>query len=209
MNLKHVLSLFLVILVAGCVAQEEENKVSVKKLGGGEMNLEGKNVVMIIAPENFRDEELMEPKEVLENYGANVTIASKGTTSAKGKLGAIVSVDMDISEINVDDFDAVVFVGGSGASIYFDDERAREIATEAYEKGKVVAAICIAPSILANAGILEGKKVTSFPSEEKNLEAHGATYTGADVEVDGNIVTASGPHAASEFGEKIAELLSK
>lgn len=171
------------------------------------MDLAGKSILMVIAPENFRDEELLEPKDVFENAGALVTIASKGTDSAKGSYGALVTVDLDIKEVNAEDYDAVVFIGGSGSSVYFEDETAQNLAKEAYEMGKVVGAICIAPSILANAGLLEGKRATSFPSEEKNLAGHGAVYTGSSVEQDGRIITGNGPNAATEFGQKIAEAL--
>ena len=190
------LSVLVFFLVLGCVQK-----------GGDEMNLTGKKVVMIIAPENFRDEELMRPKEILQGYGAKVVIASKGVEVATGMLGASVPVDLDISDVNVDDYDAVIFVGGSGASTYFNDTTAHEIAKTAYEKGKVIGAICIAPSTLANAGVLNGKRATSWPSERKNLESKGATYVEQPVVVDGRIVTANGPSAASEFGKKIAELL--
>ena len=71
----------------------------------------------------------------------------------------------------------------------------------------MVAAICIAPSTLANAGLLEGKRVTSFASEKQNIESKGATYTGGMLEMDGKIITANGPQAARAFGKKIAELL--
>ena len=174
-----------------------------------DMDLTEKNILMIVAPGNFRDEELLNTKEVLESSGASVTIASKDVDSAMGMLGAMVPIDKDISEVNVEDYDAVIFVGGTGASIYFDDETVLKMAKDAYEQGKIVGAICIAPSILANAGILEGKTVTAFSSEQENLESHGANYTGADVERDGNIITANGPQAAYDFGQKIAEALSE
>lgn len=173
------------------------------------MDLEGKKILMVIAPENFRDEEFMEPRDVFESTGAEVTVASKGTDSASGKLGAVVTVDADLSEANAEDYDAVVFVGGSGSSVYFNDKTAHNLARSAYESKKVLGAICIAPSILANAGLLEGKKVTSFPSEKANLQKHGATYTGKSVEADGRIVTANGPGAATEFGQKIAEIINR
>ena len=201
----EIIFLVLVLLTAGCVGDKEKTNV-----GGVEsMDLSGKNILMIIAPENFRDEELLEPKKVFEDHGASVTIASRGVDSARGMLGAIVTVDEDISMVDVDDFDAVVFVGGSGASVYFQDEEVLNLAKEAFEKGKVIGAICIAPSILANAGLLDSKKATSFPSEKENLEAHGAEYTGADVEEDGKIITSTGPQAAAEFGLKITEALSQ
>ncbi|MCD6547055.1 MAG: DJ-1/PfpI family protein [Nanoarchaeota archaeon] len=164
-------------------------------------------VLMIIAPKNFRDEELFHTKEELEKEGNEVTIASTTTEEATGMLGGKAKPEITIDEVNVDDYDAIVFVGGTGASIYFENQRAHEIAKQAYEKGKVVAAICIAPSTLANAGILKGKMATSWPSEETNLLAKGASYTGDPVTVDGKIVTANGPTAARNFGRKIAELL--
>ena len=194
-----------VLLVSGCV--DGAAREGAAKEGGVFVDLEGKKVLMVIAPENFRDEEFMEPKEVFENAGAGVTVASKGVDSAKGMMGAIVTVDSDISETDAGDYDAVVFVGGSGASVYFNDKTAQNLARTAYEKGKIVAAICIAPSTLANAGLLEGKRATSFSSEKGNLEAKGAEYTGAAVEQDGRIITGNGPGAASEFGHKIAEAL--
>ena len=164
-------------------------------------------VLMIIAPRNFRDEELFHTKEELERLGNSITIASKSKETAIGMLGGTVTPDLTLDEVNVDDYDAVVFVGGTGSSIYFNDSRAHEIARSANEKGKIVAAICIAPSTLANAGILSGKRVTSYPSEENNLRSKGAVYTGSRVEKDGNIITADGPGSAREFGRRIAESL--
>lgn len=175
---------------------------------GVEYKIEGKKVAMIIAPNNFRDEELFVPKEILEKSGAKVFVVSKDVSEARGMLGGRAKVEIDLKDLNVDDFDAIVFVGGTGASIYFDDKKALEIAKRAFEKNKVLAAICIAPSILANAGVLEGKRATAFPSEEENLKEKGAIYTDEDVTVDGKIVTAKGPFAAEKFGREIARLLS-
>lgn len=172
------------------------------------VNITGKKVVMIVAPEDFRDEELFETKKVLENSGAKITIASKDVKEATGVLGGSIKVDLNISEVNEKGYDAVVFVGGAGASVYFDDDDALRIAKEFNKSNKVVSAICIAPSILANAGILKGKNATCFSSEKENLESKGAKYTGKSVEVDGKIVTANGPKAASEFGKEIAKKLT-
>ena len=162
---------------------------------------------MIIAPRNFRDEELFHTKEELESSGISVTIASTTTDTATGMLGGTAKPDMTINDVNVDDYDAIVFVGGTGSSIYFNNPKAHEIARSAIEKGKLVGAICIAPSTLANAGLLRGKKATSYPSEEGNLRLKGANYTGNPVEKDGNIITATGPSAAREFGRMIAKSL--
>ncbi|MBM4387792.1 MAG: DJ-1/PfpI family protein [Deltaproteobacteria bacterium] len=166
-----------------------------------------KGVLMVIAPEDFRDEELFRPKKIFEEKGYKVTVASTVKGKVKGMLGGFAEAQAKIAELNIADFSAVIFVGGSGASVYFDDKNVLELAKKAAEKKLLIGAICIAPSILANAGLLKGKKATSFPSEKGNLRDKGADYTGGKVEVDGNIVTASGPEAAEDFGRKIVELL--
>jgi protease I len=191
------LILALMIFISGCIEQKEVS-----------LDLSSKKVLMIVAPANFRDEELLRPKEILEKAKAKITIASKGVKTAKGMLGSSVSVDLDLGQVDVKNYDAIVFVGGTGAEVYFNDSTALKIAREAYEQGKIVAAICIAPSILANAGILEGKQATAFPSEASNLEANGASYTGEAVTIDGRIITAKGPEAASQFGNAIAKALA-
>ncbi|MBU3941311.1 MAG: DJ-1/PfpI family protein, partial [Nanoarchaeota archaeon] len=173
------------------------------------IDLTGKSVLMIIAPSNFRDEELLDTKEVLENYNADVVVASKGVEKAKGSLGAVVDVDLDVSEININDYDAVAFVGGPGADVYFNDETALKIAKDFYNNGKITAAICIAPVILANAGVLDGKKATVFSTGKNDIIAKGAAYTGESVTQDGRIITANGTNAAKSFGQAIAKELAK
>lgn len=164
-------------------------------------------VLMIIAPRNFRDEELFHTKEELEAAGNSVMISSTTIDTATGMLGRTVKPDITINDVNIDDYDAVVFVGGTGSSIYFNNPKTHEIARAANEKEKIIGAICIAPSILANAGLLNGKKATSYSSEESNLRSNGANYTGNPVEKDGNIITADGPSSAREFGRTIAKSL--
>ena len=168
----------------------------------------GMKVLMIIAPKDFRDEEFFEPKEIFQKAGLQIAVASKGVKEARGLLGGSTPVDVDITQVNLNDYDAVVFVGGPGSNIYFNDSTALELAKSAYQSQKIIGAICIAPSILANAGILEGKKVTAFPSEAENLKAKGAQYTGENVAVDGKIITASGPQAARQFGEAMVKALT-
>ncbi len=166
-------------------------------------------VLMIIAQNGFRDEEFFEPRDIFVKNGIEVKVASERIGMARGKLSGTVMSDLTVGESRESDFDAVVFVGGPGAAVYLNDPAAHKLAKDFYEAGKIVAAICMAPSILANAGILSGKKATAFPNEKANLVAHGAEFTGATVEVDGKIVTGCGPEAAKEFGEKIVELLKQ
>jgi len=174
-----------------------------------EANMAGKKAVMIIAAEGFRDEELLEPKAVMEKAGVRVDIASTITTKAKGMLGAVVTPDKLVSDINTADYDAIIFVGGPGCRQYWYDSAAHSIIKESVASGKITAGICSAGVTLANAGVLMGKKATVFPSDRQALIDMGANYTGKSVEVDGNIVTADGPSSAKAFGEKIVEKLGK
>ncbi len=209
--------ILLVFGMMGCVKKEtskiqdtlDEGK-AVEKGGEEKMvDLSGKRVLMVIAPNNFREEELLEPKNVLGSLGAEVIVASKGVSEAKGVMGTTVKIDKDLSEIKAGDYDGVVFVGGPGASIYFSDPLVLGLAKEAVLKGKVVGAICIAPTILAKAGVVAGKRMTAFSSEENSLVNSGATFTGVSVEVDEKIITADGPVSSRSFGEKIAEVLGE
>lgn len=193
-------------IIWGCKQEAEEAQTRTEKLTQ-EGSLSGKKVVMIIAPQNFRDEELLQPKDILTEKGAQVKIASASLEAAVGMLGAEVKPDMLVSEIKPEDWDVIILVGGAGASHYWDDLSIHSMLNEAVKQNKIVGAICFAPVTLANAGILSGKKATVFASETKKLADKGAECTGKDVERDGNIITASGPQAAKEFGNAIASAL--
>jgi protease I len=165
-----------------------------------------KKILMVIAPVDFRDEEYFETRKILEDVGNKITVANSTGQHSKSMFGKVVKPDKTIYDINAKDFDAIIFVGGSGTTVYHNNKQAINLAKEFYNAGKVVAAICIAPTILVNAGILDKKKATAFPSERDNINAIG-TYTGKPVEQDGKIITANGPQAAKDFGKTIAEAL--
>jgi len=164
-------------------------------------------ILSVIAPENFQDKEYEDSKEALEAAGHDVIVASTAGT-AYGKFGAEVDVDVLLSDVKVDDYDAIMFIGGPGSVEYFDDPTALNLAQDFYNAGKLTTAICAAPSILANAGLLEGINATCWKGESDNLEDNGANYTGKNVEVDGLIITGDGPMSAAKFGETIAKVLA-
>ena len=170
--------------------------------------LSAMKVLMIIARSNFRDEEYLEPRKALESAGVVVSVASSSLETAVGMLGMRVKPDMLIGTVREEDYDGIVFIGGGGAKEYFNDPVALDLAKKFSSHGKLTSAICIAPATLANAGVLKGKKATSFPSSEGALRAHGAVVTKDEVVTDGRIVTAVGPEAARKFGEKLVDVLS-
>jgi len=166
-----------------------------------------KSALLVIAPSIFRDEEYAEPKRILEARGAEVTTASVVTGECVGKLGLRATAQISVDDAVARDWDSVTFVGGAGAQTYFDDPAAHRLASKTLERGRVLSAICIAPSVLARAGLLDGVRATAFPSQEADLREHGAVWTGEPVTIDGLILTGNGPEAATRFGSALADLL--
>jgi len=212
--MKRVLSVIVAVILsgslfAGCKEKQEGIEVGTDEAATEVASLAGKRVVMIIAPQNFRDEELLEPKRILTEKGAEVKVASASLEVAGGMLGAEIQPDVLISDIDPDQWDAIILIGGTGASRYWEDTSVHSLLNEAVKQNKIVGAICIAPVTLANAGILSGKRATVFISERQRLADKGANYTLKDEQRDGNIITASGPPAAKEFGETIARALAE
>jgi protease I len=161
-------------------------------------------VLMVVAPERFRDEELFETRAVLTAAGHAITVASTRAGRCPGSRGGHVDVALTLDKARSADYDAVVFVGGGGSKLLFNDPSALRIAREIARAGRVLAAICLAPVILANAGV----QATVAGTEARTLETAGARYTGLGVTVDGMLVTANGPKSSHLFGERIAELLA-
>ena len=180
-----------------------------------EKNLAGAKILMVIAPEKFRDEEFNVPFALFTERGAKVTVTSLKTGTATGMFGTKVAIHTTLDDLRAEDFDAVVFVGGAGTPVVRADLRAVELAKAAKNR-PVLAAICWSPTILAKAGVLAGKKATVWLGDDaeyktttdKVLEKFGARFTGEAVTRDGNIVTGNGPVAARPFAEAVAELLA-
>ncbi len=172
-----------------------------------------KKIVMVIAFKNFRDEEYFEPKEVFERLGIGLRTASNIEGTAIGVDGGEANVDFLVSEVKSQDFDAIVFVGGPGCLDSLDNEVSYKLVRKSFAQNKILAAICIAPVILARAGVLNGKKATVWSSPldrspVKILKENGAIYIDKGVVVDGKIITGNGPAVAKEFAEKIIEVLT-
>lgn len=170
-------------------------------------DLKGKNVLLIIAANNFRDEEFFQPYDLLKKCGAAVTIASSKKDKVRSVFGKSVTPDLLVADCKAADYDAVVFIGGPGAAEYFMNPAAQALARSAAESGKILAAICIAPVTLANAGVLKGKRAVCFPSMADKLAQQGAIIGAGDFVQDGRILTATGPEAAQAFAEALVMML--
>lgn len=167
-------------------------------------------IVYVIAKNGFRDEEYFIPREVLVAAEHVVVTASNGEAGsvATGSRGGEAHIDVNIGDADIKKYDAVIYAGGPGALENLDNEQSHHIIRETVSARKLLGAICIAPTILAKAGVLRGKKATvwSTPNEREGIAAlqeNGAEYIDAPVVKDGSIITASGPKAAQAFGEAL------
>lgn len=174
-------------------------------------SLSAKRVLMVIPPEDFRDEELFEPRSILEARGAKVVIAAKRLGTVTGMLGGAVRPDLLIADAEGADYDAIIVVGGSGSPTFlWNDGTLHELLRAAAAQERVIAAICLSGVVLARAGLLTGRRATVYKTRESLLEFEraGVRPTRDGLVVDGRLVTAVGPHVARQFGEAIADLLA-
>ncbi len=168
-------------------------------------------VLITVAPEKFRDEELAEPVAAFRKAGIGFDIASTRRGVCTGMLGAKTTATLSFEEIDPKHYEGLVIVGGAGSQVHlWGDELLRELVKFFHQSGKVVAAICLAPAVLARAGILKGKKATYYesPASFKEMKIGGAVITNAPVVRDGRIITANGPSASAAFGDAIVQALT-
>lgn len=163
-------------------------------------------VLSIVAPEQFQQIEYLESRRALEEAGHEVIMASS-VKKPTDKLGRTYNTDLLLTEISESDYDAILFVGGPGVYAFFDDPICLGLAKDFFNDDKPTAAICAAPTILARAGLIKGRKVTCFPSEVPELRKGGGVYTQSHVEHDGLLITADGPGSSYAFGQEVAKAL--
>lgn len=184
--------------------------ISISLAACTQLPLGGKKILIVIAPQNFRDEEFTVPKAAFERLGAKVEVASTRLGTARGMLGLEVNVNLLIGNANPNDYSAIVIAGGTGSKQYlWNDENLRELVKQFQYRNKIVAAICLSPAVLAEAGLLNGREATVYPDSEamQILRDNGAIYRDERVVISDKIITARDPESAGEFAAAIINLL--
>lgn len=167
-------------------------------------------LLLVIAPERFRDEELFVPMRIFEEAGIGCEIASTRAVECSGMLGGSADATIVIDDADASEFEGIVVIGGMGAQDFLWTHKGLiALVRDFYQSGKTVAAICLAPVVLAKAGILKGRQATVFRSPASVLEMKngGADLVRMPVVADMNIITAEGPQFAGSFAELILEKL--
>jgi protease I len=171
------------------------------------MALKGKSIALFVA-NVYEDLEFWYPYYRLKEAGANVTIIGPKQDTFTGKHGIPAKADKAIDEVATDDFDALVIPGGYSPDQMRRSEKMVDFVRDMNKAGKPIAAICHAGWMLASAGIVEGKRVTSFFSIKDDLVNAGAKWVDEEVVKDQNIITSRNPNDLPAYCRTIIETLS-
>ncbi|HET6637453.1 MAG TPA: type 1 glutamine amidotransferase domain-containing protein [Gemmatimonadota bacterium] len=176
-------------------------------------DLTGKRVAIVVA-DGFEQVEMTSPREALEEAGAETYLVSIEERRVKGwkhtVWGDTFDVDVPIDEADPEDYDALVLPGGvMNPDKLRRDERVLEFVRAFFEEGKPVASICHGPWTLIDAGVAEGRRMTSYPSIRKDLENAGVEWTDQEVVVDNGLVTSRKPEDLPAFNAKMIEEIAE
>jgi len=161
---------------------------------------------LVFLASGFEEIETVTIVDVLRRAGVDVTVAGLTPNVVEGAHGMRIVPDKSIDDVSIEDFDAFVVPGGNpGYKNLRNDPRVIDIIKKAFNSNKLVAAICAGPSVLSDAGILNGKACTIYPGMEDELRKGGGKPKQDMIVVDGNIITSRGPATALPFAIKLAE----
>ncbi|MFC2094569.1 DJ-1/PfpI family protein [Bacteroidota bacterium] len=165
------------------------------------------SILIFLSATNFSEEEYLSTKKVFLKSRKNVFITSDSYTVCSGDNGMKVRADTDFYNVNAKNFSAVVFIGGKGSKDYWDNESLHKIARNFQGAGKVVAAICSAPVILAKAGLLSKIPATCWSEDRNELINLGVEYKDRSIIAENGVVTADGPRSAEQFAETVLNMI--
>lgn len=159
---------------------------------------------LVLLADGFEEIEAVTIIDVLRRGEVKVTTASLAGKQVRGSHDIVIESDALLDSMQVESFDALVLPGGPAAKTLREDVRARDAIKRAAAAGRLVAAICAAPTALDAAGVLNGKRATAYPGSQ----LPSATFVEERVVEDGNIVTSRGPGTTMAFALKLVERLS-
>ena len=169
-------------------------------------------VLFVVASVGYQPKEYTIPKQIVSHEGIEVVTASNGNGVATASDGSSTKIDFSLNQINLEGYAGIFFIGGPGALESLDNQESYRLLSQAQRLNIPYGAICISPRILAHAHTLTGKRATGWDGDGKLTEVFnqsGVIRVAHEVVIDGNVVTASGPEAAHEFGKAIVSLVKR
>lgn len=170
-------------------------------------DLKGKRVAMVLA-RNFEDIEATDPKEYLEQRGAQVTVIGLDANPIEGKKGAVLQPDTTFDQTSVVEYDALVIPGGGSPEQLRINDAAVSFTRDFVESGKPVASICHGPQLLISAEVVRGRTLTCVATIRDDVKNAGANYVDDALVTDGNLITSRVPKDLPQFNEAVAESLA-
>lgn len=165
--------------------------------------MNNKSILFFLPASQFNEIEFTVTKKILKDSGIASFIASDALNLCIGDSGLKVKADVNLYNVHENNFCGFVLIGGKGTKLYWESLLLHKIANNFVNKGKIVAAICNAPIILAKAGVLTNHTATCNFENKMELISAGIDYKDTDVVISKNIITGSKPAAAYEFGSNI------
>ena len=159
--------------------------------------------VLMPLTDGFEEIEAIVPLDILRRAGFEVLTAGIPSSMLTGANGVKITTDKKLDDVNAEEFNALVLVGGPGYKNLANSNKVLEIVRDFDENKKIIAAICMAPTILAKAGIINDRKAPIYPGQERYIPRP----RGDRVVVDGNIITSQAPGTAIDFALKIVEVM--
>jgi len=174
------------------------------------MTLEGKKIGILVEA-GFEDSELMVPLEAMKKAGARVVVIGNDLKQLyQGKRGnAEIKADITADRVRADQFDAIIVPGGYAPDRMRLHQPMIALVNKAHRLGKIIAAICHGPQLLISAGIVRGRRLTSWPSITIDLRNAGAHWVNEPVVIDRNIITSRKPADLPVFNKAIKEALTQ
>jgi protease I len=164
--------------------------------------------VLLFVHNGFEDRELMIPFYRFQEAGYRVDVVGpKAETTYNGEYGLNMKSDLAPEDVNIDDYAAIIIPGGRAPDRMRTNKGLVQLAKEAFEKGKVIAAICHGPQLLIEADVVKGKKATCYESVSTDLKNAGGIYLDKSVVVDGNLVTSRFPADLPDFCQETLRVL--
>jgi len=171
--------------------------------------LDGKKIAILVT-DGFEQVEMTIPRDALEEAGADVKIVSPKSGKIQGMnhadKGDKFDVDIELKDVNPDEFDALLIPGGlMNPDQLRSTQEALDFTRHFFEVGKPVAAICHGPWVLIDAGVVRGRTMTSWPAIKTDVKNAGATWVDEEVVVDNGLVTSRKPDDIPAFNTKMIE----
>lgn len=165
------------------------------------------SILIFLAANNFSEEEYLIIKRVFLKASKKIFVTSDSNTICNGDNGMRVKGDIDFYNVNEKNFSTIVLIGGNGSKQYWDNETLRRIVKNFNASGKVVAAICSAPIILARAGLLSKIPATCWSEDKNELIKLGINYNDRSVIAEKGVITSDGPRSAEQFAETVLNMI--